>query len=98
MHRGKVSQITLHIKYPDGTTKITHLTNKAGDISAIYFDEFKITADNKGKWDVSQDNWRENPTVLVEYSNGDVLAHCSVMSGCVPDPEPDPKPEEFEDT
>jgi hypothetical protein len=92
--RGRVTRVTFEVEYPDGS-KATSVINDTQDLKMIAFSGDSVSSDATGQYNVSQEDWRQNPTMLLEYSSqreggeaspsgsgGYILSFCSKDSHC----------------
>lgn len=92
--RGRVTRVTFEVEYPDGSTT-TSVVNDTQDLMMVAFSGDRVGPDAIEQYNVSQDDWRKNPTVLLEYSSqreggqanpsgsgGYILSFCSKDSHC----------------
>jgi hypothetical protein len=78
--RGAVKKITLHIEYPDGSTKTLEVKDPE-KIDKLVFDSAEVPDEHRQKFDVSTDDWKANPAVVAIYNGGDVIPFCT-HNGC----------------
>jgi hypothetical protein len=69
--RGKVVKATFEIEYPDGSTKVSEIDNPQ-DVGYIAFDEAHIRENDRGRYNVSESDWKENPAMMIYARGADV--------------------------
>jgi len=62
--RGVVKKVTFEIEYPDGSRTVKDL-GKPEDVGLIIFDESSLAADDTGLFNVSESDWKQNPSMIV---------------------------------
>lgn len=72
--RGVVKKATFEIEYPDGSRKTAEL-DAPGEVGVIVLDESRIPAEDAHLFNVSESDWKENPSMIVypRPSEGDEL-------------------------
>lgn len=82
--RGKVTSITLHVEYPDGSAKDLQFDNE--EIGMIAFDDQYVPAEHHAAFNVDPDEWRNNPAMLVYKPGGEEPMPFCTHNGCKPPP------------
>lgn len=62
--RGIVKKVTFEIDYPDGSRKVAELDDPQ-DVGLIVFDSKDVPAEDLGLFDVSESDWKQNPSMIV---------------------------------
>lgn len=80
--RGKVTKVTFEIEYPDGSTKTSDLDNP-GDVEKIVFSNDHMADDeDAGRFNVSEEDWKQNPTMLLYSKNVPASIPFCTHNGC----------------
>ena len=89
--RGRVRRIILEFEYPDGSLKTLNVDSPS-EVGMIAFDEHWMRDDDLSLFRVSEDDWRQNPSMLMYPRPGsppgspEARAFCSKLSRCGPTP------------
>ena len=62
--RGRVRRIILEFEYPDGSLKTLDVDSPSG-VGTIAFDEDWARDDDISLFRVTEDDWRQNPSILM---------------------------------
>ena len=62
--RGRVRRIILEFEYPDGSLKTLNVDSPS-EVGMIAFDEHWMRDDDLSLFRVSEDDWRQNPSMLM---------------------------------
>lgn len=62
--RGKVTKVSFHVEYPDGSSKDSTYV-PADELRAILFSESYMTEDMKKLFTKSRTNWKDNPAMII---------------------------------
>ncbi|WP_130176569.1 hypothetical protein [Cryobacterium sp. SO1] len=62
--RGTVTSITIGVAYPDGSAKTLELPD-ASEIGSIAFHALAVDEEDLPTYDVSEDDWEQNPALMV---------------------------------
>ncbi len=62
--RGTVVKATVEIEYPDGSRKVTEI-DRPHDVGSIVLDEEKIPPGDQGLFNVSEEDWKQNPSMVI---------------------------------
>jgi hypothetical protein len=92
--RGHVTRVTFEVEYPDGSTAKSEVKDPQ-DLEMIAFSGDHVSPEATDKFNVSPDDWKQNPTMLLRYSSkpeggqavqsgsrSHFLAFCSKDSHC----------------
>jgi hypothetical protein len=69
--RGRVTKVTVEIVYPDGSTKTSEVPD-IETLGAIVIAERFVPASDKSTFDISENDWKQNPSMLLYSKEGDV--------------------------
>lgn len=82
--RGKVVSIVVTVEYPDGSSKELHIDDVAG-LKSLAFDPAAVPEECRDRYDVSPDDWRQNPSIMATYTGVDranqFVPFCAQSSG-----------------
>jgi len=91
--RGTVKRVTFEIEYPDGSRKVADVPDPEG-LAMIIFDASRAPTGDASLFDVSESDWKLNPSVLVypkrttDGSEDVVAMPFCTHNGCKPPPPP----------
>lgn len=78
--RGKVKSITVEIEYPDGSRK-TETVDDPDKVLAIAFAEDQVAPEDLSQFNVSEDDWKQNPAMILIYEGPESIPFCT-HNGC----------------
>jgi hypothetical protein len=81
LQRGKVVGITFAIEYPDGSRKVTEVENPE-DVKSIAFDQESIAPGDEGRFNVSETDWKQNPSMIIYPQVGNPGIPFCTHNGC----------------
>jgi hypothetical protein len=83
--RGRVRRIILEFEYPDGSVKTLDV-DAPSKVSMIAFDEHWIPEDDRKLFNLSDRDWRQNPSVLMYPVGPSFLPATPYCMHCSPPP------------
>ena len=80
--RGTVVKLTFEIEYPDGSRKVAELDSPE-KVSSIAFDSTSVSAGDAELFNVSESDWKQNPSMIVYPKAGEAesIPFCT-HNGC----------------
>ena len=78
--RGVVKGITFEIEYPDGSTKTARIDDP-GSVTGIAFDPAHLAGEDVGMFNVSADDWKQNPAMIIQKRSYPSIPFCT-HNGC----------------
>lgn len=67
--RGTLVKATFEIEYPDGSRKTAEL-DVPKDVGSIILDSELVPAGDEGLFDVSESDWKQNPSMIIYPKTG----------------------------